>query len=102
MFAGDEHNTTTDATGNKIEVGNPHANNLVADELANTRSLENEELELHDYVNLQECHEMMQHQQQLLNGNHPDFTRILTDSSTSKPMPTLSQYGQYCSSCKNR
>ena len=66
----------------------------------NLGGYENETLELHDYVNLQECHEMMnmlpltefQPQQQTDNN-----TLSRNDKSSA-----VHQNGVYCNSCKKR
>ena len=65
---------------------------------------ENEnELELHDYVNLQECQEMMNSMQQSLfapHGSEPNFQKL--DNLSHNDNPANYQNELYCNNCNKK
>ena len=60
------------------------------------------ELELHDYVNLQECHEMMNMHQTLfdLKVPEPNQHQQVGDNTSQNNVPPIYQNGIYCNNCK--
>ena len=62
--------------------------------------LEHEPLELHDYVNLQECHEMMQMQQQLYDERQSELNHMQIDPVQDSVVAQKNTI--YCINCQNR
>ena len=63
------------------------------------------QLELHDYVNLQECHEMMNMHQTLFDyelSNPSQHGQKQTENNISNNgAPSVFPNGPFCNSCKN-
>ena len=73
-----------------------------SDELEGGYENENE-LELHDYVNLQECQEMMNSMQQSLfapHGSEPNFQKL--DNLSHNDNPAIYQNELYCNNCNKK
>ena len=60
------------------------------------------ELELHDYVNLQECHEMMNMHHTLfdLKVSESNLHQQVGDNTSQNNVPPIYQNGVYCNNCK--